>query len=90
MRPCPDHSTLTVFKNRILENGKLRAYTKLLNGIVRIALEGGVKFGSLQIIDSTHVVANVNVEKDDRRRKKGEPAHDPNAHWGVKHAHSTG
>ena len=81
----PDHSTLTVFKKRILENGKLRAYTKLLNDIVRIALESGVKFGSLQIIDSTHSVANVNVEKDDSRKRRGQPARDPSARWGVKH-----
>jgi len=82
--PVPDHSTLTVFKNRILKNGKLKAYTKLLNDIVRIALESGVKFGSLQIVDSTHSVANVNVQKDDRRQKKGRPARDSDAHWGVK------
>jgi len=83
--PVPDHSTLTVFKNRILENGKLRAYTKLLNDIVHIAQESGVVFGSLQIIDSTHSIANVNVQKDDRRQKKGERPRDPSAQWGVKH-----
>ena len=82
----PDHSTLTVFKNRILENGKLRAYTKLLNDIVHIAQESGVVFGSLQIIDSTHTIANVNVQKDDHRQKKGERPRDPSAQWGVKHA----
>ncbi len=83
--PAPDHSTLTVFKMRILTNGKLRAYTKLLNDIVKIAQESGVVFGSLQIVDSTHSVANVNVQKDDGRQKKGEPARDPQARWGVKH-----
>ena len=81
----PDHSTLTVFKNRILENGKLKAYIRLLNSIVQIAREQGLVFGSLQIIDSTHTVANVNVHKDDPRQKKGELPRDPNAHWGVKH-----
>ena len=81
----PDHSTLTVFKNRILENGKLKAYIRLLNSIIQIAREQGVVFGSLQIIDSTHTVANVNVHKDDHRQKKGELPRDPNAHWGVKH-----
>jgi len=81
----PDHSTLTVFKNRILENGKLKAYTRLLNSIVQIAQEQGVVFGSLQIIDSTHSLADVNVQKDDHRQKKGERPRDANAHWGVKH-----
>jgi len=83
--PVPDHSTLTVFKNRILENGKLRAYTKLLDDIVHIAQESGVVFGSLQIVDSTHTIANVNVQKDDHRQKKGESPRDPSAQWGVKH-----
>jgi len=82
--PVPDHSTLTVFKNRILKNGKLGAYTRLLNDIIGIALESGVVFGSLQVIDSTHTIANVNVEKDHRRQKKGERPRDPHARWGVK------
>jgi len=59
--PVPDHSTLAVFKNRILENGKAKAYAKLLHSMVQIAQEQGVKFGSLQLIDSTHSQANVNV-----------------------------
>jgi len=83
--PVPDHSTLTVFKNRILENGRLKAYTRLLNDIIQIAMEQGVVFGSLQIIDSTHTVADVNVQKDDRRQKKGERPRDPSAQWRVKH-----
>ena len=43
-------------------------------------------FGSLQIVDSTHTIANVNVQKDDHRQKKGESPRDPSAQWGVKHA----
>ena len=74
----------TGYKRRILENGKVRAFDKLLKDIISIALENGVVFGSLQIIDSTHTVANVNVQKDDRRQKKGKRPRDPNAHWGVK------
>jgi len=83
--PLPDHSTLTVFKRRILNNGKLRAYTKLLNDMVKIAQESGVVFGSVQIIDSTHSVADVNLQEDDRRQKEGKPRRDPTAQWGVKH-----
>lgn len=82
--PVPDHSTLIVFKNRILENGKLRAYTKLFKDIISLARESGVEFGSLQILDSTHTVPDVNVEKDGRRKKGGQPLRDPNARWGVK------
>ena len=75
----------TGYKRRILENGDLRAFNDLLKDIVSIAQESGVVFGSLQIIDNTHSVANVNVQKDDRRQKKGERPRDPQAHWGVKH-----
>jgi hypothetical protein len=57
----------------------------MLREIIRVAEESGAVFGSLQIIDGTHTVANVNVQKDDRRQKKGERPRDPNAHWGVKH-----
>ena len=81
----PDHSTLTVFKNRILENGKAKAYARLLESIVQIAQEAGVKFGSLQLIDSTHSQANVNVQKDKQRRKDGKPPRDADAQWGAKH-----
>jgi len=61
---APDHSTLTLFKNRLIENAGAKAYEQLFDEIVRIAQEKGVKFGKLQIVDSVHLVANVNVEKD--------------------------
>ena len=50
-RPPIDPSLVppTGYKNRILENGKLKAYTRLLNSVVQIAMEQGVVFGSLQI-----------------------------------------
>ena len=80
----PDHTTLTAFKKRILENGKLKAYEKLLKEIIKIALEKGIKLGSLQVIDSVHTVADVNVEKDEKRQRDGRPPRDGSARWGVK------
>jgi len=71
-------------KKRILENGKLTAYEKLLKEITKIALEKGIKLGALQVIDSVHNVADVNVEKDERRQKDGQPPRDGSARWGVK------
>lgn len=83
----PDHSTLTAFKRRVLENGKLAAFEELLVEIIHIAQEQGIVFGSLQVVDSVHTVANVNVQKDDRRRKReGKPPRDRGARWGVKHS----
>jgi IS5 family transposase len=82
---APDHSTLTAFKSRILENGRLEAFETLLTEIIAIASEKGVRFGSIQVMDSAHTIANVNVEKDDTRQDRdGKPPRDPNARWGVK------
>jgi transposase len=80
----PDHSTLTAFKRRIIENGKVEALEKVLREIIRLAHEQGIRFGGLQIVDSVHTIADVNVVKDDARRKGGKPPRDPGARWGAK------
>ena len=82
---APDHSTLTAFKRRILENGKLSAFEEMLGQIVAIAMESGVTFGPLQIIDSTHSVADVNTQKENHRKEQGKLPRDASAQWGVKH-----
>ena len=81
---APDHSTLTLFKNRLIENAGLKAYEELFDEIIRIAQEKGVKFGKLQIVDSVHLVADVNVEKDKQSQGKGSPPRDKGATWGAK------
>ena len=81
----PDHTTLTAFKKRILENGNLGVFEALLRDVIALALEKGIAFGELQIVDSTHSVADVNVKKDDHRKKKGQGRRDPLAKWGAKH-----
>jgi IS5 family transposase len=82
---APDHSTLTAFKGRIVENGRLMAFEKLLTEIVAIGREQGIRFGSIQVLDSVHSIADVNVEKDGARQHKGDkPPRDPSAKWGVK------
>jgi len=80
----PDHSTLTLFKNRLMQNAGLKVYEELFNEIIKIVREKGVKFGKLQIVDSVHLVADVNISKDRQRQKEGKPPHDKDAHWGVK------
>lgn len=79
---APDHSTLTLFKNRLLEQKGKAVYEGLFNEIIKIAQEKGVKFGPIQVVDSVHVIADVNVEKDKARQGKG--PRDPDARWGVK------
>ena len=80
----PDHSTLSVFKKRILDNGKVAAYQRLLEHIIADAREAGITFGTLQVIDSTHSIADVNVAKDDKRQKEGQEPRDPDSRWGCK------
>ena len=61
---APDHSTLTKFRKRMLERGKLQVFEEMLADVVRVALESGVQFGSLQIVDSVHSIANVRSWQD--------------------------
>jgi IS5 family transposase len=82
---APDHSTLTVFRERLLMRGNLKVFEEMLAEIVQIALESGIEFGSVQIIDSVHSVANVNTRKDTKRGRRGKGPRDPDARWGVKH-----
>lgn len=82
---APDHSTLTVFRQRLVERGKLKVFEEMLAEIVQTALCKGVRLGSIQIVDSVHSAANVNTDKDEQRQKKGKPPRDGDARWGVKH-----
>lgn len=81
---APDHSTLTLFKNRLLQNGGKEIYEELFDEIIRMAQEEGVKFGKLQVVDSVHLVADVNVGKDRQRQNDGKGLRDKDATWGAK------
>lgn len=82
---APDHSTLTVFRERLVKSGKLNVFEEMLEEIVQMALQQGIRFGSIQIVDSVHSIANVNTDKDQKRQNKGDGPRDPDARWGVKH-----
>jgi hypothetical protein len=45
----PDHSTLTVFRERLQQNGKLAVFEALLAEIVQTAVESGIRLGSIQM-----------------------------------------
>jgi len=83
---APDHSTLTKFKERLIRNNTIQQFESLLTEIVQMAMEKGIEFGSVQVVDSTHSVANVNTSKDESRKRGGKGPRDPDAHWGVKHS----
>lgn len=81
---APDHSTLTKFKQRMIERKRELKLEQLLADIVQTALEKGICFGNIQVVDSTHSVADVNTAKEAGREKKGKGPTDPDAHWGCK------
>lgn len=81
---APDHTTLSVFKARIVEQRQLACLEDLLAEIVRQAQARGIVLGRMQIVDSTHTVANVNVVKEAERQAAGEAPRDAEAQWGVK------
>jgi len=84
--PAPDHTTLSVFKQRIEERGGERFMGEMLAELIRQGTGQGIEFGSMQIVDSTAAVANVNTAKDEGRQKKeGKGPRDGSARWGVKH-----
>jgi IS5 family transposase len=83
--PAPHHSTLTKFRQRLLQKGNGEALEEMLNTIIELAQDQGVAFGAIQVIDSVHTSADVNTAKDDSRKKKGKPPRDGDAAWGVKH-----
>jgi IS5 family transposase len=76
---APDHSTLTVFKVRLLKHKGSDDYKKLFDMIIKQAQAAGVQFGSVQVVDAVHTVANVNNEKDRKRIEAGHPSADPDA-----------
>lgn len=81
----PDHTSLTVFKERLLQHSGVKAVESLFNEIIRQAKRHHIQFGSLQIIDSTHITADVNPTKDaERERQEQKPPRDPDARWGTK------
>ncbi len=81
---APDHSTLTVFKERLLARKGTQAYEDLFGRILKEAKARGIKLGPIQVVDSVHTIADVNVEKNEGRQKKGKGPRDPDARWGVK------
>jgi len=56
---APDHSTMTVFRDRLGVEG----FTRIFNQIVEIARQKGLISDRLTIVDSTHVAAKVDTAR---------------------------
>jgi len=48
-----------------------------------VAKTRGVEFGRVQVVDSTHVVADVDVAQEQRCKRGGKTPRDRDARWGV-------
>lgn len=81
---APDHSCLTYFKERLLAGAGKSAYDQLLREILSQAKQEGIRFGSIQIVDSVHTIADVNTDKNKQNKDKGGKPRDPDASWGAK------
>lgn len=80
----PDHSTLSVFRERILVKRGVQVFESLFQRVVRLSREKGIVFGRIQVVDATHSVADVDVQKEDERRGDGKGPRDRDAAWGSK------
>ena len=75
----PDHSTLTLFKQRLQKHSGIDGFKAIFDGIIKQAMAKGVRLGSMQIVDSVHTSANVNSDRDRERHEQGKPSADPDA-----------
>ncbi len=77
--PAPDHSTLTAFKRRLLQDGGWKVLQGSFDAMIREGIKLGVQFGELQVLDSVHTQANVDQGKDRERQDRGGRPRDPEA-----------
>ena len=78
-RSAPDHSSLTVFKQRLVAKGNWDELSYLFDRLLQQARDHGLRLGGIQLLDSAHTRAAVNAEKDKEREKKGQAPRDPDA-----------
>ncbi len=76
---APDHSTLSVFKTRLLDFGLWDQFEEISDTVLRQAHAAGIRFGKIQVVDSVHTVADVDNDADRKRQERGQPARDPQA-----------
>jgi hypothetical protein len=64
----PDLSTLTAFKRRLIDTGRVGTIEAMLADTVRLAREKRVPFGPIRVMGSVHTVANVMEASQAKRR----------------------
>ena len=76
---APDHSSLTVFKNRFLREDTWERLVSCFDDLLQQAREQGLEIGHIQILDSVHTQADVNMDKERKRQDRGQSPRDPDA-----------
>lgn len=77
--PAPDHSTLRVFRRRLEQERGENALQRLFDEVILAAKRKGLVFGELQVLDSVHTQADVDLAKEKERHDDGRPPRDPDA-----------
>ena len=77
--PAPDHSTLAVFKRRLVARGHNGdVVVTLLHHILMLAQEQGIKFGTLQVFEPNPMVDRLAIQRKRRRNGPGQlPTRNP-------------
>ena len=76
---APDHSTVSIFKQRLVSGRNWEPLSRIFDGLLQQARARGLELGSIQVVDSVHTQADVNNEKDRDRQDKQQPPRDPDA-----------
>jgi IS5 family transposase len=78
-RPAPDHSSLALYRKRLLKNGNWDSLQKMFDGLLQQARDKGLRLGGIRLVDSVHTQADVNNEKERERQDRGGKPRDPDA-----------
>ena len=62
-----------------MRNGNLAVFESILAEIIKVAMEKGIKYGMIQIINRVHSVEHVNTNKDEQWQKKEKGSRDSDA-----------
>ena len=76
---APDHSTMGLFKDRLLSQGNWHELERIFASLLQQARDHGLALGCIQLVDSVHTQADVNAEKDKARQERGQAPRDPEA-----------
>lgn len=77
---APDHSSLSRFRDRVLQRKGYSFFLDLFRSLIIQAKERGIEAGMVQDLDATHTWAKVNPSKKDDPNSP----RDPDASWGCK------